>query len=143
MDERRHKLLIYFFISANFLHSLSINAVKDITVPCGSSHAIHIQEDSSSWISSDWTFKRNNGNNFALLKYEMDQGEYHGLNEVHRESIFILDYGVHYLSLYQMSIILNNSMITFTSYSKKEMKGEILFSQTFRMIITDITNQES
>ncbi|KAF0991601.1 hypothetical protein HZS_4657 [Henneguya salminicola] len=142
MEERKHKLLLYFLISATLLHSLSINIVKDIIVPCGSSYIIPIQQDSTSWISSDWTLERNNGDNITLLEYEKAKGECCAMNFIYRECLFILDYGVHYLSLYQMSIILNNSKITFTSYSKKKTKGEILFSQKFRIIITDITNQD-
>ncbi|KAF0990932.1 hypothetical protein HZS_3773 [Henneguya salminicola] len=138
MEERNHKLLLYVFMNATLLHILSIDVVKDIIVPCGLSYTIQIKEDSSSWIMSDWTFKRNNEKSFTLLHYEKDKGEYRSMNFTHREHIFILDYGVHYLSLYQMSIMLNNSMIAFTSYSEKYTESEILFSQTFRIIITDI-----
>ncbi|KAF0988512.1 hypothetical protein HZS_5518 [Henneguya salminicola] len=136
MVERKDKLLLYFFISATFLHSLSNTVVENITVPCGSSYNIRIEEDSSLWISSAWKFERNNGENFILFYYDNDDEEYVPMRYIRLENIFILDYGLHYLSLYQMSLILNNSIITFTSYSQKNMLGEILLSKKFKIIIT-------
>ncbi|KAF0985459.1 hypothetical protein HZS_4185 [Henneguya salminicola] len=129
MVERKLKLFLYFYISATIFYSLSINGIENIIVPCGSSHTIHIQEYFSSWISSSWTFERNNGIGFILLDFESDEEEYRSLNSIYRETLFILDYGVHYLSLYQMSILLNNSIITFKSYQKKEKKGKTIFDR--------------
>ncbi|KAF0985897.1 hypothetical protein HZS_3815 [Henneguya salminicola] len=67
MEVRKNKLLTYFFISVNFLHSLSITVAEDIIVPCGYSYNIPIEEDPSSWISSTRTVERNNGNEVTLL----------------------------------------------------------------------------
>ncbi|KAF0990232.1 hypothetical protein HZS_6801 [Henneguya salminicola] len=136
MEERKHKLLLYFFISATLLHSLSI----DIIVPCGSSYTISIQEDSTSWISSEWVFPQKNVKRLPFLVYEKNQGEYHATDTIFRQSIFILDYGVHYLSLYQMSLMFNNSRITFTSYSKQNGKKIILFREVYKIIITGKIN---
>ncbi|KAF0985986.1 hypothetical protein HZS_3802 [Henneguya salminicola] len=139
MIERKDKSLLYFFISVTFLHSLSTNVVEDIIVRCGSSYTILIDEDSSSWISSAWKFVRQNGKSLTMLTYETDDGDIVNWYGTYRESSFILDYGVHYLSLYQMSIILNQSMITFTSYSEKEMGGQILLRKIFKIKITGKT----
>ncbi|KAF0987071.1 hypothetical protein HZS_39 [Henneguya salminicola] len=123
-----NKSLLYFVISVIFMPSLSIPVVEDIIAPCGSSHTIRILEDPSSWISSVWRFEDNKSRSFSLLTWEAQLGHYLHKHNVYRESVFILDYGVHYLSLYQMSIILNNTMITFTSYSQKNDNKEILFN---------------
>ncbi|KAF0986593.1 hypothetical protein HZS_3434 [Henneguya salminicola] len=121
---------------ATILNLFSINVVEDIIVPCGSSFNISIEEDPSSWVSTGWEYKRRSTKSYTMLIYNSFAREYIYGKQAHRENCFILDYGAHYLSLYQMSIMLNNSMITFTSYSKKKRKGEILFSKEFKIIIT-------
>ncbi|KAF0986847.1 hypothetical protein HZS_7242 [Henneguya salminicola] len=137
MEERKDKLLFIFFISAIFLHSLSNTVVENIFVPCGSSYDIRIKEDPSTWISSAWVFERNNGNSFVLLYYDVNNMEYSLGPSAARETTFIYDYGLHYLSLYQMSIMLNNSIIEFTSYSEKELLGNVLVKKKIKIMITD------
>ncbi|KAF0986043.1 hypothetical protein HZS_8125 [Henneguya salminicola] len=135
MVERKNKLLLYFFISATFLNLLSINVVEDIIVPCGSSFNISIEEDPSSWVSTGWKYIRHNGKSYTMLIYNLFLNTYIRATNTHRENCFILDYGPHYLSLYQMSIILNNSMITFTSYSEENREGKKLFSKYYYNIL--------
>ncbi|KAF0992242.1 hypothetical protein HZS_6127, partial [Henneguya salminicola] len=101
--------------------------IKHISIPCGSYHNITINSDLSDFIIFGWHFHTEEVK-YQMLKYNsITNEEYKWISNM-RESVYIFDYGKHYLSLYEVTAALNDSFISFEAEDVYHQKLIIKFS---------------
>ncbi|KAF0989695.1 hypothetical protein HZS_5908, partial [Henneguya salminicola] len=103
------------------------NTIEHISIQCGSYHNITINSDLSDFIIFGWHFHTEEVK-YQMLYYDSKTNEEYKWISNMRESVYIFDYGKHYLSLYQVTSALNDSYISFEAEDIYHQMSIIEFS---------------
>ncbi|KAF0992331.1 hypothetical protein HZS_205, partial [Henneguya salminicola] len=97
-----------------------------ISIPCGSSYTLKIDSDLSDLTVFGWYVEKKNEND-RILTYDSEKDKEYVWDTITSLSVYIFEYGKHYLTFYKVTPDLSDTIISFVASVKNSEESSIKF----------------